>query len=376
MKTVQGTSLVSSISACISHEARRGRQILLTGLTDFCLLKQNVRAQQGNGELSQLARFTREARLGNVHNGILLLMNDRIVNDIDVAMRQAHPNAIWITSTHEKVANINREFRKRRLQNNERMITIIAEHTPEKVGTGIPSPNTRQILNELYGTLGSVKGGRSELMVTHMRLFVGSRVRLIRNLYVEAGLYNGAMGTVWGFVYKGAAPLQGAEGRRLFCDMTEDERELPIVLVQMDGDESSHPYTCIPGVPRVVPVLAEKSQQLVEAKVVTKPAVMEAGKVILPAVTQVFKYRRHQLPILPAEARTAHSVQGYTAKDGVVVDPGSTFFAGDYTAVSRATTKEKVFLLGALKESGFTRDPGYRYLVEKEYERLLAAFPQ
>jgi hypothetical protein len=71
-----------------------------------------------------------------------------------------------------------------------------------------------------------------------------------------------------------------------------------------------------------------------------------------------------------------HSVQGYTAKDGVVVDPGSNFFAGDYTAISKATCKEKALLLAPLQENYFTRMAPYRHLVDSEYERLITAFPQ
>jgi hypothetical protein len=373
MRTVQGTPLVALVTSSYTPEAQLGRAIMIHSLSDCVMLKRNVRAQQGNGVLSPLAAFTKEARLGNVHNGILHLLNDRVVNHIDVAVRQAHRNALWITSTHAKVADINDQFQTRRLESNEQMVTVLARHTAEQVGT--PAADTREILNELYSRTGSRKGGRSDLMVSHMNLFIGSRVRLTRNLLVEAGLYNGAMGSVWGFVYKGTGP-QSIDRRRHFCDYTAAEREIPIVLVQMDGDNTSPTYSCVLGVPRVVPILEVQSQQTVETKVARQMMETAGNNATATPAFDVFKYRRHQLPILPAEARTAHSVQGYTARDGVVVDPGSSFFAGDYTAISRATCKEKVILLAPLHEASFTRDPRYRQLVDNEYARLDAAFPQ
>jgi hypothetical protein len=361
MKTISGTPLVTDITSNHSAEARFGRAIMTDQLTDFCLLIHNVRAQQGTGVLTPLAEFTRKARRGDVHDGVLHLLNDRVVNNVQVAMRAAHPHALWITSTHRKVATINDLFRKRREENNEHMVTIIAHHIPAEPRT--PAADDPNILDELYREGGSRKGGSTEMMISYMVLFVGSRVRVIRNLFVEGGLYNGAMGTVWGFVYAGKGPQTSTT--KHFSEMTQAEREIPIVLVQMDGDEATFPYSCVVGVPRIIPMVAVQSQRGVDVQVE-----MDDHSV------RRFKYNRLQLPILPAEARTAHSVQGYTAKDGVVVDPGSNFFAGDYTAISRATCKEKVFLLAPLQENYFTRMASYRHLVDSEYERLITAFPQ
>ncbi len=57
---------------------------------------------------------------------------------------------------------------------------------------------------------------------------------------------------------------------------------------------------------------------------------------ISPIPSQKCCDHRYQLPILPAFARTPHSLQGYTAEFGVVIDVGSLFFAGDFVAISRA----------------------------------------
>lgn len=285
-----------------------------------------------------------------LENGVAQHINHRVVNTHDVAMRCALPGAIWITSTHVKIAAINDKFKKENIKNGVRMVKVIARHTPRDVNT--PSPNAG-IRTVLYSEKGSRSGGRSDLMVSYMNLFVGTRVRLIRNLFVEGGLFNGAMGTVWGFAYRGSGPDLQRTRECYFGELEEYEREIPIVLVQMDGDDTSI-TSCSSSVPRLVPICELQSQGLVKGE-----------------------YHRHQLPILPAQARTAHSVQGYTARDGVVVDPGSQFFAGDYTAISRATDIEKVILLRAVGPNDFNcvkRHKDYQLLVKNEYARLRSHF--
>jgi len=60
--------------------------------------------------------------------------------------------------------------------------------------------------SHLYSVKGSDKGGSQELHLTHMDLTVGTRVRITENILVEAGLFNGAMGTIKGFVYNKSQP--------------------------------------------------------------------------------------------------------------------------------------------------------------------------
>jgi hypothetical protein len=165
------------------------------------------------------------------------------------------------------------------------------------------------------------------------------------------------MGTVYGFVYEGKGP-QTAEERvpTNFAVLEDEERELPIVLVRIDGDDASFPYSCSPEVSRLIPIVPIANSQR------------------LTAFND--KYTRYMLPILPAHARTGHSVQGYTAQNGVVVDPGSTFFAGDYVALSRAKDIDDVRLLAPVGEHNFTNHHDYRLLVHGEYLRLLKKFPQ
>eukprot|EP01034_Spumella_vulgaris_P025461 gene25461-31925_t len=166
MKTINGTSIVDSKPK--TPEAKDGRAIWLK-LTNFVQLTINVRAQASNGALSPLAEFTKRVRVGDVSNGVLDTMNERVVNSIEVAMRLAHPQAVWIRPQTEE----------------ERM------------------------------------------------------------------------------------PVN-------FGDLEDHERELPVVLVQMDGyddpvdpSKSSFPYSCHSTVPRIVPLVAVSNSARLKIEPVT-----------------------------------------------------------------------------------------------------------
>jgi hypothetical protein len=165
------------------------------------------------------------------------------------------------------------------------------------------------------------------------------------------------MGTVWGFVYEGEGPKTDQERvPSNFSALEDEQRELPIVLVRIDGDDESFPYSCSQEVSRLIPIVP----------------VADSHRIV--AFND--KYTRFMLPIVPAHARTGHSVQGYTAINGLVADIGSMFFAGDYVALSRAKDINDIRLLAPVRAKNFTNHPDYRILVHEEYRRLLRAFPQ
>ena len=182
-----------------------------------------------------------------------------------------------------------------------------------------------------------------------MDLAIGTRVRIIGNLCVQLGLYNGAMGTVWGFVYEGSAPVAGVTLQKDFYKES-NERELPTILVRMDGtdgNDSMFPYSCSPKVSRLIPI----------SPILSKCRILD-------------DYYRLQYPIMPAHARTGHSVQGMTAYSGATVDPGSQFFAGDYVAISRAKLLAQLLLLHPVLPSNFQKHSKFMVVVDKEYKRL------
>jgi hypothetical protein len=358
MKTISGTPIVEQFSKIprSNLEALEGKKIFTDKLTHFIQLTKNIRAESAGEELSPLAKFTRLARLGKVRS-VLASINTCVVNSPEVAMRDAHAEAVWITSTHRRINAINEAFLDALTKDGSCPKTrLIAKHVPSKPSVNPPAPATRHQLYSMGGGAKSQGGGVTAQMPTYMDLCIGSRVRIVKNLSTQCGLYNGAMGTVWGFVYEGSGP-QTAEERvpSNFSSLEDHERELPIVLVRIDGDDADFPHSCSPAVTRLIPIVPiADTHRLVAFQ---------------------NKYTRFMLPILPAHARTGHSVQGYMAINGVVVDPGSMFYAGDYVALSRAKDIKDVRLLAAAQEKYFTSHPEYRMFVHAEYLRLLNAFP-
>jgi len=184
-----------------------------------------------------------------------------------------------------------------------------------------------------------------------MDLMIGTRIRLNYNQFVEGGLYNGQMGTIRGFVYQGNGPITPDEYHpKDFGLLKDDEREQPIVLVQIDG---ILPFSCSQTIPSLIPFTPIEGRALI------------CGD-----------YKRKQYPFLVAHARTGHSIQGFTAHNGVVVDLGSQFFGGDYVAIGRATSLTNIILLHPAKLSHFTSHAAFRVVVEDFYKLLKKVFPQ
>lgn len=130
-----------------------------------------------------------------------------------------------------------------------------------------------------------------------LELAIGSRVAVNENIAVSLGLYRGALWTVLGFVFDGAAPAEEDRMAPISVVATETEgREIPIVLVRMD-DHFTGP-SCIKGDANIVPFYAMASRRYIEGKCT-----------------------RFQLPLVPAYARTIHKAQGLTAKHGLVLAP-------------------------------------------------------
>lgn len=355
MQTMGGSSLVNiryPADKPRAMEGYYGRKLFTDAVTHYALLTINCRAMGNEGVLTDLAKFNTKARIGTLTDLDLALINCNTKNNDMLAMEAAGNDAVWITSTHDKIANINEMYKNKMVAEGKRIAHIIADHRPRSCG--IPYP-TQDIRNELYGIAGDRKGQRGNLMMHSMQLQIGTRVRLTRNLSVESGLYNGAMGRVYAFIYKGSRPEASTViNPSNFSPLSDSERELPTVIVQMDHnpDESKNfKLSCHDTIPRLVPITP-----------------IDGGVVMQD-------YRRWQLPILPAHARTGHSVQGYTANDVVVVDTGSGFFAGDYVAISRAKDMKKIILLQNAERKYFTSHAPHRNLVAQEYKRLAAQYP-
>ena len=188
-------------------------------------------------------------------------------------------------------------------------------------------------------------------MTTHIDLQIGSRVRFTHNISVACGLYNGQMATVHGFVYKGAGPTTLAELKpRDFGALQDDGREMPIILLQID---EGFKFSCSAQIPRLIPLQPIMGQAKINGD-----------------------YDRWQYPILLAHARTAHSIQGFTAHGGIVAELDNQFFGGNYVALGRATALNHVLLLNPAKLSHFTSFATYRLLLENTYKAIEEIYPQ
>ena len=256
MKNISGCPICCDPKDISNKEARIGRAIFKNRLTHFINLTKNIRASApgGDGQLTPLAKFLSKVRLGRAPPDILAIANSKVVNNIEAAMKISHPNAIWITSTHQKIWEINKICQQKLQSQGARVTRIIANHIPSRIGVIHPDARIR---DELYSVTGDMKGTKYTPMMTHIDLCIGTRVRLIRQISVERGLYNGAMGTVYGFVYKGSGPdkvSDTSDATIKFCDLQDDRREIPIVLVQMDGQD--YPHSCSNEVPRLIPIVA------------------------------------------------------------------------------------------------------------------------
>jgi len=167
-------------------------------------------------------------------------------------------------------------------------------------------------------------------------------------LFRYIGLYNGARGTIYKFIFSGKCPLAvlpSVQKAHLWYN-----REIPIVLVQMDQDLGV--LTCIPGVRNVIPITSRTYSKM--------------------------HYTRIQLPLLPAHASTIHSAQGLTAEFGVVLQPSKAkpFAYGlEYVGCSRAKSMDDLWILQhSLKAYHFNFEEKSMRKIKEEYDRLERTF--
>lgn len=327
-------------------------------LTHYIELTINVRAAGVGGVKSELATFNTAARLNRLAtpeiSSIITKLNTHVgINDQEL-YDMTDRNTIYLTDKHSKINRINKFYMSKLLQTEgNTMVTVIADHIPYSNS----KPIDRNVLDHLYMQTHSL--GDIDLLPTHIELTIGTRVRITYNLGVEIGLYNGRMGTVFGFVWNRKQIINSTseeesnnnKKKKKFCEMTIEEREIPIVLVQLD-DDSKHKLTDN----NVVPIMA----------------VDGLAKVKLGAHN---RYTRRQLPLLPAHARTTHSTQGITALYDAIVDVENMFYGGLYVAISRAKELSRIFLNKPLHPRHFAVGEKFRNVVHNFYEILSNWFP-
>jgi hypothetical protein len=194
------------------------------------------------------------------------------------------------------------------------------------------------------------------------------RVRVTKNLATQLGVYQGALGTVYGFLFNTSDdlndqimwPTDRLPNWKLALSRRQDN--VPVILVKLDRLKKD--ISCEPGISNVVPFCQETHQ--------------------VPIPVRGKTYYRCQYPLLPAQATTMHKSQGLTASYGGVFQPNKTptqsHFGLHYVALSRVTTIEKqhmpphfcnlTLLTYPLQTGHFTSHPQLREHIHSEYDRL------
>ena len=330
----------------------------------FVELKINVRAATLGKDLSPLAFFNENARLANFENpNVLAIMNQRVGNSLVKILKgidERQTPVVYICDTHKKITEVNNLFLARAIKQKIQIHRVIATHHPTRSSVPVADKPTLNMLYSLTGGAGDKRNG-TPTMASFIDMFVGQRVRVDRNLSIPLGIYNGAMGTVVGFIYEGPMPdyIKNNENPpRNFSNLRESQRKPPIVLVKLDyPDHFNPPYTCV----------NDNKVRNVYPFTLCSCLCTDTGDQ---------KYTRMQVPLLVAHGRTSHSTQGMTFYCKVIVDPNNRFFAGIYVSISRATDIENVHLISPLTEHMFNNNNEFRLLVDAEYKRLRILFPQ
>ena len=213
-----------------------GRDLFRDNLTHYVILTANTRVSI----MSPLARFATQARVGSLSPTLLSELNERVVSSMTAALASAHPEALWISDTYKNAQSINDTFLLKLVREGQSVVRLIAHHEPCSVLTLKPDFATRVKLYATKKTPGCLP--------VYLDLCKGSRVRLTRNVYRSIGLGVGAMGTVVDFVYRtGTTPpdvLAGMPPNEDFASLCDAERELPIVLIQVDRTNRHFSVSC------------------------------------------------------------------------------------------------------------------------------------
>ena len=149
-------SLLDKITLTTKHpkELEIG-QSLFFHMTHAVLLKVNERAKL-DGNNDPLADILSRARDGSITAADLAILNTRVVNTMEKAMQQCHPGAIFITSTHKKIAEINAEFRRLMVKNGSIVHRLVCTHVPNGIGHCLAADDLPvQKRQALYGVSGN-----------------------------------------------------------------------------------------------------------------------------------------------------------------------------------------------------------------------------
>ena len=344
---------------------QRGRDAWLTVNVAFEL---NVNYRQ-RADTTGYVDILRTIRYGNAPTEAQMEKLRSRQCTLSEAFERTDESALWVTHTNKTRAAINEADLRRTNQRGSKTVHIWAAHSRATTKDGLtlggcPAPLTR---DERRRAVNRDTG--DEKPATHpslLRLAIGSRVALTRNIDNSVGLYNGACGTVVALEYPVGTLSQSLQltYEQVLAGRTTP---VPIALVQFDSidhKDKNDPeaYTCDERIPgkNVVPIVPQQV------------------KMVVDGVAMV----RTQLPLVLARACTIHKAQGRTVST-LVYAPQQPFGpCQPYVATSRGELFNGVHIIkpDAFNELGlvgmnpslFTAYNDQLTAVEVEMDRLRA----
>nr|XP_022305765.1 uncharacterized protein LOC111112528 [Crassostrea virginica] len=249
-------------------------------------------------ELDEVMRQREDLAFANILNSLRTRTSEEPISDEAKAMlkeciREGPEEVLHVYSTNQEVNDYNLKMLR---ENSEELIEVPAKDYERDRTTG------KLTLRDKPLTVTRVDGLSASLL-----LAVNARVMLTRNVCVEDGLVNGAMGYILHFEYEDKQSVKEVEAIGVIFDSKNTGK--------VQGKVT--PNGNLVPIKRIEEDIREKNSKNVV---------------------------RHQFPLKLSWACTAHKVQGMTAKE-VVVNLDRSFSPGQaYVALSRVTTKDGLFI--------------------------------
>ena len=280
----------------------------------------------------------RAARKGeNLTNAQLNMLKGRQCS-LDEAFRKTDDDALWVTHTNKARAAINEADLHRCNLRGSRTVHVWAQHSVKSTKAGSTVDNRsaalareqrRKVVNHDSGDVKPCYNGLPSLL----RLAIGARVAVTKNIDYQVGTYNGACGTLVALEYPDGTRTEDL--RLTYHDVLDGKPvpEPPVALVRFDsiahkGKDDEDAYSCDMELgSNVVPIFPEEVEITVTDSIGQR------------------KYVRHQLPLVLARACTIHKAQGRTV-DNLVYVPGKAFASGQaYVALSRVKVLRGLYII-------------------------------
>ena len=272
-------------------------------------LKDNMR-QQNDSLFSQILNHI---RIGEQNDEDIKIIQRRLVSNGDIHL-SAHPfdTALRLYPRTVNVDEYN-ESQITSLASTTKLYILEAEHAILQ-SRGQFYANVEY--NEVPERLIPQNDKECAALPRHMKMAIGARVMLRRNINCGDGLVNGARGTIVGFKWPGNAPDQSKPG------------ELPVEVYVRFLDPNVGRISRVP--------ISSGEQDVVPIRPISAKFFGKEGTLL----------QRMQVPLILCGAATIHKVQGLSL-DAAVIDLGTNVFEPGmaYVALSRVRTLNGLALL-------------------------------